>query len=362
MNAPSTSFAPAPMYEKELKREKLKRKINSFILRKIDGTPLQFRLYRAYWHYKLNSNKKAINAEFKSTHFLTQKPNYGAGIGHQLANWNSGLYFSGLFKVRFAHFPFSTAKWENFLGFGEGELLAPPFFTDKRFKVVRLPRFNSIKKEEIQLIGDIINSYERPFILFLLEIDQGYVNQFDTYQLLSEKFFKAKARKNDRLIFSPEKFNIAIHIRRRMKIETEEVWKERGLNNDYYATILRKVLALLKHNKIAEVYLFSQGNINDFPEFKEFDNIHYCMDMGPEDSVLHMINADLLISSKSSFSYKPALISRHIQICPASFWHGYPSSSNYILADNSGDFKKAQLSEQLYSSEKLKGIYNSKPQ
>ena len=362
MNSPSTSFAPVPMYEKELKREKLKRKINSFILGKIAGTPLQFRLYRSYWHYRLTSNKREINAEFKSTHFLTQKPNYGAGIGHQLANWNSGLYFSSLFKVRFAHFPFSTVKWENFLGFGEGELLAPPFFKDKRFKVVRLPRFNSLKQDEISLVRDIINSYERPFLLFLLEIDQGYVSQYDTHQLLSDKFFKAKARENDKLIFSPDKFNIAIHIRRRMKIETDGVWKERGLDNDYYSTILRKVLALLKYNKVVEVYLFSQGTVDDFTEFKEFDHIHYCMDMGPEDSVLHMINADLLISSKSSFSYKPALISKHLQICPASFWHKYPKLSNYILADNDGNLNDERLLEQLYSSDKLKFIHDSKTQ
>ncbi|WP_295674675.1 hypothetical protein [uncultured Mucilaginibacter sp.] len=362
MNTPSTSFAPVPMYEKELKREKLKRKINSFILGKIAGTPLQFRLYRSYWHYKLNGNKKEINTEFKSTHFLTQKPNYGAGIGHQLANWNSGLYFSNLFKVRFAHFPFSTAKWENFLGFGEGELLAPLFFKDKRFKVVRLPRFNSLKTDEINLIRDIINSYERPFLLFLLEIDQGYVSQCDTHQLLSDKFFKAKARKNDKLIFSPDKFNIAIHIRRRMNIGTDAIWKERLMGNDYYSTILTKVLATLNQNQLVGLYLFSQGNINDFPEFNEFEHVHYCLDMGPEDSVLHMINADLLISSKSSFSYKPALISKNIQICPSSFWHYYPSLSNYILADDEGNFNSEQLFEQLNYSEKLKFLNNSQTQ
>jgi hypothetical protein len=185
------------------------------------------------------------------------------------------------------------------------------------------------------------------------------MEQCDTYQILSEKFFKAKARSNDKLIYSKDKFNIAIHIRRRMKVESDKVWEARGLDNEYFTKVLHKVFVAIGTNKNVEVYLFSQGNIEDFPEFERFHNIHYCLDMGPVETVLHLVNADLLISSKSSFSYKPALISDKIQVCPETFWHKYPAKPNYILADNEGIFDNNQLRTQVRSSHKLRFSYNS---
>jgi hypothetical protein len=356
---PGQSFAPVPNYQTELISTKLKRKTKSFIVRKIANTPLQFALYRSYWHYILSADKTENYSEIKSTHFLAQVPNYGAGIGHQLANWNSGWYFANFFKVRFAHVCFSNSKWENFFDFGHGEAQAPDILKNKKFRVVQLPRFDSLNHEEVSLVGRIIDSYKKHHVLFFLELDQGYVRQWDTYRTLSDKFFKAKAREKDMLIYSPDKFNIAIHIRRRMKIEPDEVWRKRGLDNSYYANILTRVLSALNYSRNVEVYLFSQGNKNDFPEFEKFDNIRYCHEMGPVATVLHLVNADLLIGSKSSFSYKPALISRAIQICPKTFWHEYPPDPNYILADDSGEFNIDQLLTQLHSSNKLRLSYNS---
>jgi hypothetical protein len=337
------NLVSAPNYGKEAKWQKLKRKVRSIVLKKIANTPLKFKIYRSYWNYKFSPKTQSSGDQVGKRHYLTQKPNFGAGIGHQLANWNTGLYFANYFKVNYAHSPFSTEKWESFLGFGEGEVQVSQLENDKKFKIVTLPRFDSENQDEVNLIGNIISSYKNHDALFQLELDQGYMRQYDTTPVLSEKFFKAAARKNNKLVFSDNTFNIAIHIRRRMKIETLEVWKERGLENEYYANVLKQVLSLIKTDKEIKVYFFSQGNIEEFPEFQQFDNITYCLDMGPIDSVLHMIYADLLISSKSSFSYKPALISKNIKICPQTFWHGYPDTADYILADNDGNFDTNRL-------------------
>jgi hypothetical protein len=51
-------------------------------------------------------------------------------------------------------------------------------------------------------------------------------------------------------------------------------------------------------------------------------------------------DADLLITSKSSFSYKPALLSKGLKVCPKDFWHGYPDTSDWILVDEKGSFYK----------------------
>ena len=338
-NSNKPGLVSAPNYGREAKWPKIKRKINGIIVSKIANTALQFKFYKSYWHYRLfkNNISQEVDISSKKNHYLTQKPNYGAGIGHQLANWNAGLYFADYFKLKYAHSPFSNQKWELFFGFGENEVKSSDL-KSRHYKIVRLPKFNSQDQREIDLVGNIIKSYKKNNILFTLETDQGYMRQFETTDILTYKFFNAPARVNDKLIFAADHFNIAIHIRRRMSIETDEVWKDRGLDNNYYVTILKSVLKNFKTEKKIAIYLFSQGVKDDFPEFDDFKNINYCMDMGPVDSFLHMVYADLLISCKSSFSYKPALISKGIKISPKTFWHGYPQTKNYVLADNDGNF------------------------
>jgi hypothetical protein len=339
------NLAPIPNYGKQSIYNRIIRIINGLIVKKIYATSLQFTLYPAYWHWKFSKSPKTIerDEEVNCNQYLTQKPNFGAGIGHQLANWNTGLYFATYFKVKFAHYPFSSAKWENFLGFGEGEIKALDLLKTRKFKRVRLPAFDSKDQKQIDLISEIIRSYKKENVLFTLEVDQGYERQCDTADLISEKFFGASARGQDKIIFSKDEFNIAVHIRRRMRVESQEVWQNRGLDNQYFLTCLNNVLDILRTDKKIRVYLFSQGGKEDFPEFNNFSEIVYCMEMGAEDSFLQMVHADLLISSKSSFSYKPALISQGIQICPASFWHSFPEKENYILADNEGQFDKGKL-------------------
>ena len=339
------NLAQTPNYGHEAKWKKAKRKINSIIVETIENTPFQFRLYRSYWHYKLTANKKTVNVstEIRKTHYLTEKPNYGAGIGHQLANWNTGLFFAGYFNIQFAHSPFSTRKWDYFLGLGQGEVNAADLEKNRLFKIVRLPRFDSTNAAQVLLVKNIVASYNRSNILFRMESDQAYEKQWETYKILSQKFFSAEARQKDKIIFAPDSLNIAIHIRRRMKIESVETWKSRGLENKYYSNALSQLLATIKTTKKIDIYLFSQGPVEDFPEFSQFENMHYKMDMGPVESVLHMIYADVLISSKSSFSYKPALISKGIKICPVTFWHQYPPTPDFIMADNDGNFDNSQL-------------------
>ena len=65
--------------------------------------------------------------------------------------------------------------------------------------------------------------------------------------------------------------------------------------------------------------------------------------MNAQDSFLHMVNADMLITSKSSFSYKPALLSNGVKISPRNFWHGYPNTKDWILVDDNGQFDTSQL-------------------
>ena len=84
------------------------------------------------------------------------------------------------------------------------------------------------------------------------------------------------------------------------------------------------------------IWLFTTGKAEEFSEFSSFGQINFCSDMDEYQSFVHLVNADLLITSKSSFSYKPALLSKGIKVCPSNFWHGYPNTSDWILCDNNG--------------------------
>jgi hypothetical protein len=97
------------------------------------------------------------------------------------------------------------------------------------------------------------------------------------------------------------------------------------------------VLSNLKTEKLIAIYLFSQGKMEEFADFNQFKNLQFCLDVSSMDSFLHMVFADVLIISKSSFSYKPALLNNGIKVCPEEFWHGYPETNDWIMADESGD-------------------------
>jgi hypothetical protein len=292
-------------------------------------------LYCSYWHYKFSPIKKETN----TTCYYTARPNPGAGIGHQLANWIAGYWFAKQFGLKFAHLPFSTSKWEDFLGFGEGEKKVKEL-VKAGYKVRKLPLFDEYNSDEISKIKAIIQSYIGQKIVFLAEQDQSYHDQFGVMNTIRQKFHYAKIREQDQLIYSKEKFNIAIHVRRGDiaigKQTNNPNLLMRWQDNSYFSNVLSTVLDNLKTNKPVFIYIFSQGKPEDFQEFNRFANIHFCLNMNAQDSFLHLIYADLLITSKSSFSYKPALLNNGIKVCPRDFWHGYPNEKEWIFADNNG--------------------------
>lgn len=293
-------------------------------------------LYRSYWHMKLC---KKENEEEKDNYF-TAVPNRSAGIGHQLANWIAGFWFSKFFNLKFAHIPFSDHKWETFLGFGENEISAIDLIKNCGYKKVRLPLFKETNSLEVERIKKIIKSYYGGKIVFVAEQDQFYHDQYGIMDDLKKKFQNCKFRAEDKLFFSSKCYNIAIHIRRgditnglkNGNANLRMRWQE----NQYYLNALNCFLKRFKVSKPIAIYLFSQGEKRNFSEFDKLESINYCLDISPIDSFLHMVYADLLITSKSSFSYKAALLSNGMKICPKNFWHGYPNTKDFILADENG--------------------------
>ncbi|MFA5329759.1 MAG: hypothetical protein WC384_18330 [Prolixibacteraceae bacterium] len=324
---------------------KAKRKFWSKLVSKTMHSKIYPYIYRSYWHLLFNKS----NSNYSTFKYFTAQPNPGAGIGHQIANWIAGYWYSMQFGLNFAHIPFAHKKWDDILGFGENEVTTETLIKEQGFKKVLLPLFDESNIGEIERTKKIIDSYRGERVVFVAEQDQPYRDQFGVMNDIKYKFHHAKSRKEDRIIYERDTFNIAIHIRRG-DIEIEKKNNNPNLlmrwqDNNYFINILSKVVENLKTEKTLAIYLFSQGNPDDFFEFNKFENIHYCLDMSAQDSFVNMVFADLLITSKSSFSYKPALLSNGIKICPKDFWHGYPTNNQWILVKKDGSMTKTEFAK-----------------
>ena len=71
-------------------------------------------LYKCYWRYKFS--RKIKTKENYRKNYLTINVNSGAGIGHQLANYNSSLFYSKKLGLKHAHSKFPDTNWEKLLG------------------------------------------------------------------------------------------------------------------------------------------------------------------------------------------------------------------------------------------------------
>ena len=325
---------------KAIAYSKFKRRLWSELVRYTRFTRFYPYIYRSYWHYLFHKARKGINVIC----YYSICPNPGAGIGHQIANWIAGYWYAQQFNLKFAHIPFSTKQWDDFLGFGYGETQVTDL-KKQGYKIRKLPLFNEKSDKEVRLNKLIIQSYAGEHVVFVAEQDQFYCDQFGVMADIQKKFYNAPARKNDRLIYSPDNFNIAIHVRRGdiMANPANPNLAMRYLSNDYFEKVLRQVIENIQIDKPVHIYLFSQGKPEDYPEFASYPNLHWCLDMDAQSSFLHFVYADLLITSKSSFSYKPALLNKGIKVCPKNFWHGYPNSKDWILVENDGTFDLTQL-------------------
>lgn len=316
---------------------KLRNRIWSRLVSISKNRPFYPYLYKSVWCSKFLNGRKG-----ECQQYFSSLPNPGAGIGHQLANWIAGYWWAKYFELKFAHLPFSNEQWDAFFGFGQDEVMVNELIA-KGFKKVRLPLFSEDKPSDLLLTKKIIQSYSGKKVVFVCEQDQFYKDQYGVIKDIQRKFYSSQSRKNDQLLYSKYYFNIAIHVRRGdividQKNQNPNL-KMRWQDNNYFINVLSNVLKTVKTENSIAIYLFSQGVENDFEDFKQFSNLHFCLEMSAQDSFLHMANADLLITSKSSFSYKPALLNRGIKVCPKVFWHGYPEAKDWILADEYGNFE-----------------------
>jgi len=126
-----------------------------FVLQKLKDTSIYFYLYRSFWHSVLNLNFNNISKNQKNYMSIDVDP--GAGIGHQLANYNSAIWYAKKFNLIHAHTSFPNKKWEKLLGFNYS-IICLEDLINKGYKKIKLPLFKEKDLVEISKIKKIIHS------------------------------------------------------------------------------------------------------------------------------------------------------------------------------------------------------------
>jgi len=306
-------------------------------------------LYPAYRHRKYKSKSDDL-----SSLYITQIPNDGAGIGHQMSNILGGIHIARMLGIKYAY-PGLKGKenWELFLGLSQN-CKSVKKLKKQGYKIKMLPCFDTnvlsdktdLKSDKnLDMINSIIKSYAGQKIIFSVYLDQSYRNQYEEIEYIKSRFESAESREGDKLIYDKNQINIAVHIRRGDIVSGQTTGQQtltkRWLDMDYYENVVSRLTEKIKNKypeKSYRIYLFSEGNADEYRSFEKYGDVTYCFDMSAMDSFLHMVRADYLVLSKSSFSYVPALLSDGVRICPDGFWHGYPDDSKWIVVNDENNW------------------------
>ena len=265
--------------------------------------------YRISWLFMFRSKER--NEE----NIVMPNVHLGAGIGHQLANWMAAYRVHKIFGTLFLHIPLKE-DFESFLALSELSSTSESSIQDK--KVLRIPLFDLdnpsslIRKILASKQGYCLRLEDDQFSIRFDEILEDLQNLSNSVGLIQEK----------------DTTEIALHIRRGDIVSKGGValkhFESRYLPNSYYIKVLKKVLIDVESE--CNICIYSQGKSNDFQEIINSFGQDICLklDISAEEAFLDMVNADYLITSLSSFSYKAALFSSAKVYCPDTFWHIAP--------------------------------------
>jgi len=269
------------------------------------------------------------------------------GIGAQVQAVFSTILFAQEFGITYAHTPFDkiwsdypSKEWEDFFNLGKDEI-----------------NINEIDKNSLSVV--YVN---HPFFinfksdtLYIVEHCHSFVDSGNNSRLYSDiidrlvEKYQNSSKKNCKSSYKVGKINIAVHVRRG-DVSKTGIHSERYTDNLYYRYLLNNIRSTLSSLKInASIHLYSQGKIEDFHELKELD-INYHLDECVFTTFNNLVSSDVIIMSKSTYSYSAALLSKAIIIYEP-FWH--KPLEGWIVASWNNKNKKAALNE-LHLKQRLK--------
>ena len=167
--------------------------------------------------------------------------------------------------------------------------------------------------------------------------------------MLVEKYY-GSPKSEYILNYDPQIINVAIHIRRGDVKSDNQFW-EKFTDNGYILRVLQKVLNIIASHGIETIVcVYSEGEGKDFKELQNL-NARFFLNEDPFTTFNNLVCADVLILSKSTFSYTAGLLSNGI-VFYEPFWHR--PQANWIKVKESAKFNPKEFSRKLagYLSER----------
>ncbi len=275
------------------------------------------------------------------------------GIG-SVAQWNLVLY--GLCKKLGANF------------------FAKPFININHYQYNNIPKdkwseefteffnLNSPQKFDVEYIFDgeyqdlinFIDENKNSKENICIEVNKNFIVQ-NGFSIIDEAFQKKYLEDiKQNLIYQKEsyfdstKYNISLHLRSLNscdvptypEMETYLVYKN--------ANDIKNIFDILKekfYNKKVCIYIHSQGDKNNFIDLLELSNKNFeivlKLNEHPIDDIYHMSNANLLIMSKSSYSWIAHLLNFNQTLVRDNFYQ--PTYPNRVFLDSDYKFDPSEL-------------------
>ena len=294
------------------------------------------------------------------------------GIGAQVYAIFTTQIMAKLLGFTYVHTPFQRVdhrlsnikrkkwvdRWERYFNLGEGHLRFENLKADPKYKHLRChyhhklhnlsmsTKFRPPLEDGIYFIKkalDVINNFwdnDR--------LRKVYVEQLELFR---KQFWTTVGSKHDCVYYTSsscslqqvndETVNVAIHIRRGDVAKgTKIVMQERFLSNEYFYRIIKHIATqyLHNHNSSLNFHIFSEGSLKkDFPELQWVDQKHHLvkhrnggevtgnrlyvhLNGDPLVAFHHLVEADVLVMSKSCFSYVAGLLNPNSVKWYTPFW------------------------------------------
>jgi hypothetical protein len=263
------------------------------------------------------------------------------GVGAQALAIMSTMLFAKESGLTYVHTPFKEIahnaeqdpqweiQWEEFFGLGKKEL--------------DISQCNHLNVVKIQQLSSI--SLNSPSTIFEVDQCHQYANLFpNKYEKiipqLREKYLSSKRISS---LCSDRDVSICLHVRRG-DVDFQGVYAARYTHNSYCVKVLSQVVDIVREQGLnPKISLYSQGEIKDFRELERMGvvlNLNQC----PFFTLEELVNADILIMSKSTFSYVSALLSNNIKIYEP--FYSKPLN-DWLAIDKQATFSKKKFIRQL---------------
>jgi hypothetical protein len=294
------------------------------------------------------------------------------GVGAQLQRIYGIYAISRLLGVSYLHSPLSRVDYQG-LSALEANSADPDFHHDfndlfqLRSDILPTGEFHTLNLHDIslELFHVLIDQVDRgatggiPSLVRLM-MPYGIADRFpDCYEVCKEISPFASAAREGRAL------RVAVHVRRGEQVVLNSA---RLLPNVYYINVARNVANVLDELRLEyEIELWTEVPIQDFivepdhhgisnrisatmvagPEmfrlddFKVLPNLVHCINGRAIDCLRKLATADILVMSRSSFSYVGGILNRNGIVLYHPFWHR--ALSSWITVGQDGQFNEVQL-------------------